>query len=172
MVLSAKMAEQENGNAVKIVFNPLIMKQNRRILATIVIVVVATLLAASCCNRKKAAHANTAAVPEETPLLTAIDDYFIKEIVNLILVITAEAALEILVVYVHWCKQVHYPLSYSVSEVTFQSQGRAALLGGATDFGHFQPSPAPHGEHIPLLDSLCSVLHGLPVELQLVSCNV
>ena len=82
MVLSAKMAEQENGNAVKIVFNPLIMKQNRRILATIVIVVVATLLAASCCNRKKAEDQRPAAVPEETSLLTAIDDYFIKEIAS------------------------------------------------------------------------------------------
>lgn len=70
------------GNPVKIVFNPLIMKQNRRILVTIVILVVATLLAASCCNRKKAEDQRPAAVPEETSLLTAIDDYFIKEIAS------------------------------------------------------------------------------------------
>ena len=80
MILSAKMAEQENGNAVKIVFNPLIMKQNRRILATIVIVVVATLLAASCCNRKKAEDQRPAAVPEENALCTAIDAYLAGEI--------------------------------------------------------------------------------------------
>lgn len=56
------------------------MNRTRRILAATAVLALAALLAASCCNRKKATHANTAAVPEENALCTAIDAYLAGEI--------------------------------------------------------------------------------------------